>query len=61
MYYSRRHFFKISDISNLATLLRIFFDSPLKIRKIRNIADFKNNISLNNLYKFDIYTKGTQS
>ena len=29
--------------------------SPLKIRKIRHITHFKKNVSLNNLYIFDIY------
>ena len=42
-------------------LLSTFFvcNSPPKIRKIRNITDLKKNVSLNHLYKFDIYTKGT--
>ena len=31
------------------------------IRKIRNITAFKKKVSLNKLYIFDIYKKGTQS
>ena len=67
----------ITDISSLTNLqgtvflscnysVRIYFFTlfvcyiPL-IRKIRNITDFKKNVSLNNLYIFDIYKKGTQS
>ena len=33
----------------------------IEISKIRNITDFKKNVSLNYLYIFDNYTKGTQS
>ena len=36
-------------------------NSPLKIRKIRNITVDINNVSLNSLYISGIIKKGTQS
>ena len=54
--YSRRYFFKISDISNLTNLLESVEDS-----KDSKYHLFKKNVSLNNLYIFEIYKKGTLS